>query len=309
MGCHPSHQLGVIDEGDLDPSVFPRCHRSGDRGRLVGWTGYRGSPFEADSTASGGEQQETPDPSLPTDEQACDAPVRPVAPTIAPDQACWPRRNRPQGGGFCHASFLETPRGGFPEPDLIRPGLSIHSDNSVSSVRFEHVRHRPSRPPAADRELVVACAEFRSRVNLSHIVRTCGCFGIRRVIACGTARLEERIARDGADAVILEVHRSLPPVLARLRREGWQLVGLEQTTGSESLFSFPFQSRTVLVAGNERLGLEPDVLALLDRVVEIPMAGLPHSLNVATSTAIAVYEYCRQFPEGPVGQRPGTAPT
>ena len=28
------------------------------------------------------------------------------------------------------------------------------------------------------------------------------------------------------------------------------------------------------------------------------MAGLPHSLNAATSTAVAIYEYCRQFPSG-----------
>jgi tRNA(Leu) C34 or U34 (ribose-2'-O)-methylase TrmL len=30
------------------------------------------------------------------------------------------------------------------------------------------------------------------------------------------------------------------------------------------------------------------------------MAGLPHSLNAATSAAIAVYEYARQFPAGTV---------
>ncbi len=119
-------------------------------------------------------------------------------------------------------------------------------------------------------------------MNLSNIVRTCGCFGIRRVIACGSGRLDDRIARDGADSVTIEVHRSLPPVLDRLKRDGWQLVGLEQATHSENLFTFPFVSRTVLVIGNERLGIEPDVLARLDRVAEIPMAGMPHSLNAAT---------------------------
>ena len=31
----------------------------------------------------------------------------------------------------------------------------------------------------------------------------------------------------------------------------------------------------------------------LDRVAEIPMAGLPHSLNAATSAAIAIYERVR----------------
>jgi hypothetical protein len=76
--------------------------------------------------------------------------------------------------------------------------------------RFAHIRHKPPEQLAAPRELVVACAAMRSHVNLSHIVRSCGCFGIRRVIACGAARLHERIARDGADSVVLEVHRSLP---------------------------------------------------------------------------------------------------
>ena len=144
---------------------------------------------------------------------------------------------------------------------------------------------------------------MRSHVNLSHIVRTCGCFGIRRVIASGAAGLHGRIARDGAEAVALEVHRSLPPVLDRLRGEGYQIVGLEQTTGAERLFSFAFVPRTVLVIGNERLGIEEDVLERLDRVAEIPMAGMPHSLNAATSAALAVYEYCRQFP----GPFPGHA--
>ena len=116
------------------------------------------------------------------------------------------------------------------------------------------------------------------------------------MIACGAARLHERIARDGADSVRLEVHRSLPPVLDRLRAEGYQIVGLEQATHSESLFTFRFAPRTALVIGNERTGLEPEELGRLDRVAEIPMAGMPHSLNAATSTEIAVYEYCRQHP-------------
>jgi len=163
-------------------------------------------------------------------------------------------------------------------------------------ARFEHMRHKPPEVLTVPRELVVACAPMRSHVNLSHIVRTCGCFGIRRVIACGAARLHDHIARDGADAVELEVHRSLPPVLERLRAEGYQIVGLEQTTASERLFDFAFVPRTVLVVGNERTGLGTEELALVDRVAEIPMAGMPHSLNAATSAAIAIYEYARRHP-------------
>ena len=50
--------------------------------------------------------------------------------------------------------------------------------------------------------------------------------------------------------------------------------------------------------GNERLGLTDESLNLLDRVVEIPVYGLPYSHNVATAVAMALYEYCRQFPRG-----------
>ena len=92
------------------------------------------------------------------------------------------------------------------------------------------------------------------------------------------------------------MHRSLPPVLDHLRDEGYELVGLEQATRSESLFDFTFRERTVLVVGNERQGLGAEELDRLDRVAEIPMAGMPHSLNAATAASIAIYEYCRQWP-------------
>ena len=50
--------------------------------------------------------------------------------------------------------------------------------------------------------------------------------------------------------------------------------------------------------GNERSGLTEDELRYVDATVEIPVYGLPFSHNVATAAAIAIYEYCRQWPEG-----------
>jgi len=146
--------------------------------------------------------------------------------------------------------------------------------------------------------MVVACPPMRSNVNLSRIVRAASCCGVRRVVCCGTAKVIEKIARDTGDSVQIEVHRTLPPVLKRLRAEGFELVGLEQTTGSKCLYTFPFRRETVLVVGNERLGIEDTVLRLLDHTVEIPVHGLPYSHNAATATAMALYEYCRQFPLG-----------
>jgi tRNA G18 (ribose-2'-O)-methylase SpoU len=163
---------------------------------------------------------------------------------------------------------------------------------------FTHQRHKPPTPLERPRELVVACAPMRSNVNLSRIVRTAGCCGVRRVICCGTAKVVEKIARETGSELEIEVHRTLPPVLDRLRREGYQLVALEQTSGSQSLFEFRFERRTVVVVGNERSGIEPDVLKLVEHAVEIPVYGLPYSHNAATAAAMALYEYCRQYPKG-----------
>jgi tRNA G18 (ribose-2'-O)-methylase SpoU len=163
---------------------------------------------------------------------------------------------------------------------------------------FIHQRHKPLVALERPREIVVACAPMRSNVNLSRIVRVAGCSGVRRVIACGTAKVIDKIARDGAGTMAVEVHRTLAPVLEELKRDGYRLVGLEQTTGSENLQHFRFERRTVLVVGNERAGLTDEVLALMHHVVEIPVYGLPYSYNVATATAMALYEYCRQFPAG-----------
>ncbi|HZC70466.1 MAG TPA: RNA methyltransferase [Jatrophihabitans sp.] len=164
-------------------------------------------------------------------------------------------------------------------------------------MSFEQVRHQSPTPLTQPRELVVACAPMRSNVNLSTIVRTAGCCGVQRMIVCGTARIDRTIARDGADAVQLEIRNSLPPALRRLRADGYRLVGLEQTTDSTSLHTYAFRRRTALVIGNERAGLSEAELALLDDCVEIPVWGLPYSYNVATATAMALYEYCKQYPD------------
>jgi len=163
---------------------------------------------------------------------------------------------------------------------------------------FVHERHKPPSQLDRPRELVVVCGPLRSNINLSRIARAAGCCGLTRLICCGPGRLDRKIARDAADVLQIETHRTLAPVLKKLKEEKYRLVGLEQTSNSRDLHHYQFERRTALVIGNERTGLTDDLLAHLDDVVEIPVWGLPYSYNVATATAMTLYEYCRQFPTG-----------
>lgn len=163
----------------------------------------------------------------------------------------------------------------------------------------EHVRHRPPTELAQPRELILVCAPLRSRVNLSRIARAAGCCGVTRIITTGRPmKLDPEIARDSIDFITIEQRRTLGPVLKNLRGEGFHLVGLEQTTDSHNMHEYSFPRRTALVIGNERTGLTNEDLALLDEAVEIPVWGMPHSYNAATATCMALYEYCRQWPNG-----------
>ena len=164
--------------------------------------------------------------------------------------------------------------------------------------QFEHQRHKDGSALDRPREIVVACAPMRSNVNISSIARTASACAVERLILTGNPTLISKIARDGAEELEVSIHRSLAPVLQKLRKEGYRLVGLEQTTNSVSMHSYSFSRRTVLVIGNERTGLTEDILKLLDDVVEIPVYGMPHSFNAATAASMALYEYCRQFPNG-----------
>ena len=164
--------------------------------------------------------------------------------------------------------------------------------------QFEHQRHKDGSALDRPREIVVACAPMRSNVNISSIARTASACAVERLILTGNPTLISKIARDGAEELEVSIHRSLAPVLQKLRKEGYRLVGLEQTTNSVSMHSYSFSRRTVLVIGNERTGLTEDILKLLDDVVEIPVYGMPHSFNAATAASMAMYEYCRQFPSG-----------
>ena len=163
---------------------------------------------------------------------------------------------------------------------------------------FVHQRHKAPTPLQQDRPLVVAVPAMQSQVNLARIVRAAGCCGVRRVVTARPAKLDAKIARAAATYVQLDVRRSLPAVIRRWRDEGFRVVGVEQAEGAQSLYDYRFAARSLLLLGHERLGLSDELLALADDVVEIPIYGLPHSHNVATSAAIVLYEYCRQFPRG-----------
>ncbi|MBN9010361.1 MAG: RNA methyltransferase, partial [Rhizobiales bacterium] len=63
--------------------------------------------------------------------------------------------------------------------------------------------------------------------------------------------------------------------------------------GAVDYRSVTYEAPTLLVMGNEQAGLSPDMAALCDVLVKIPMAGKADSLNLAIATGVMLFEVLR----------------
>ena len=93
--------------------------------------------------------------------------------------------------------------------------------------------------------------------------------------------------------------------IAELRAAGVPCVALETVSGAPSVGAFEWPLPCALVVGNERFGLDPDVVQACDAAVRIPLAGRKNSLNVVSALAVALFAATggeRKKEEGGVGR-------
>ena len=138
--------------------------------------------------------------------------------------------------------------------------------------------------------------------NAGTILRLCACFGIEAHIIDpagfpATDRAFRRAGMDYLDAVTMKRHRSWPDFEAWRRIERSRLV-LFTTAGSLSYLDFSYRTGDILLFGRESAGVPPEVHAMADARLLIPMRKGLRSLNVAVAAAMAVGEAMRQTKHG-----------
>jgi tRNA G18 (ribose-2'-O)-methylase SpoU len=156
-------------------------------------------------------------------------------------------------------------------------------------------QHRHAEYRAATRHPISVLADNLDKSsNIGSILRMADAFMIEKVLA-------SRPEPDFAGAMGAEHWQpvewsvDLITVVEEYRSRGYGIVALEQMSSAMPINSFNFPERVLLVVGAEMFGVSPEVLALCDEVVYIPQCGLIKSLNVATATGVALYEYSRQW--------------
>ena len=142
---------------------------------------------------------------------------------------------------------------------------------------------------------------IRSMWNVGSMFRTADAAGIEKMIISGYTATPPRkeidkTALGAQDTVLWEYYADPLEALSSMKNKGVKIFGLEITEGSHPYTAIASDAFPLcLVVGNEVDGLENEVLALCDGVLEIPQYGTKHSLNVAVAAGIALFEMVRVF--------------
>lgn len=147
-------------------------------------------------------------------------------------------------------------------------------------------------------QVIVALNQVEDARNLGAIVRTVEAMGCDGVIipkhrSAGMTEWAIRTAQGASAWLPVSRVNNMSDSLEELKEKGYWVVGLDGEA-SKQLTDVKYDSKVVLVAGGEDVGLGERVKKSCDDIVKIPMFGHTTSLNVSVSVAMAIYEILRQ---------------
>jgi tRNA G18 (ribose-2'-O)-methylase SpoU len=152
------------------------------------------------------------------------------------------------------------------------------------------------------RDVRILLHDIRSVYNAGAIFRTADAIGASRIYLSGfTPAPVDRFGQPRQDfakcalgsekTVAWEYMKSPARIIAALKKEGFQVVALEQTPDSIDYKKLKPALKCFVIFGNEVSGVSKNLLKTADIVAEIPMRGLKESLNVSVSAGIALFRW------------------
>ena len=148
--------------------------------------------------------------------------------------------------------------------------------------------------------VAVLLDNVRSMYNVGAFFRTADAARIEKLYLCGiTAQPPKRgiakTALGSEQSVAWEHSWDAVEAAGRLRARGYEIAAVETSLHSVDLFDWEPAFPLAMIFGHEVEGIRPELLALADTHVRIPMLGAKHSLNVATAGGVVLYELLRKY--------------
>lgn len=144
---------------------------------------------------------------------------------------------------------------------------------------------------------------IRSVSNVGAMFRTADAAGIDKIYLTGYTpapldrfgRKRKDLAKSALGAeefVKWEQKKSIFPLLAKLKKENFSIIGIEQDKKSINYKKVKLKNKNALIVGAEVTGIQKNILKKCDIIAEIPMHGKKESLNVSVALGIALFRIC-----------------
>ena len=130
---------------------------------------------------------------------------------------------------------------------------------------------------------------------LLQTIRNANAFNAKKVFYYGKKKYDRR-GSVGTHHYIDLVYIDDPRRLISLKSD-FTLVCLDNVEGSVPMEDFIWPENTLMIFGEEGLGLTKEILELADYVVSIKQYGSVRSMNVGTTSGIAMYDYTSKLNE------------
>ena len=144
--------------------------------------------------------------------------------------------------------------------------------------------------------IVIVLDNVRSMNNIGSVFRTADAFLLQAIYLCGVTatpphREIHKTALGATETVTWKHFSATIEAVNELKKEGFTVYAVEQAEKSIMLDKIDIPSKKIaLVFGNEISGVEQSALDACEACIEIPQFGTKHSINLAVSVGIVVWE-------------------
>ncbi len=148
--------------------------------------------------------------------------------------------------------------------------------------------------------VAVLLDNVRSMYNVGAFFRAADGVHLEKLCLCGITahppkKAISKTALGAEETVPWEHDWDAVEMARRLRSAGFSLAAIETSPQAVDLFQWQPTFPLCVAFGHEVDGLRPELLALADHHVRIPMLGHKKSLNVATAGGVVLYELLRKY--------------
>ena len=142
-------------------------------------------------------------------------------------------------------------------------------------------------------ELVIAAENFANDFNISTVIRSSNAFLCKKVVIVGRRKWDRRGAVGMHHYEHIEWSSTLEEVIQAYPEH--RIVSLDNVPSAKNIYEYVWAQKTLLILGQESIGVTQEALNCSHEVVYIPQHGAVRSLNVGSAASIAMAFYRAQF--------------